>query len=144
MLEILYSAGGSLLKTESQTGDVETGGKGPAAQEEEQTTIIFTIHQPSSLVYNFFKDVVFLGKGVIAYYGPADKVVAVLEKKLNVKCPEHYNAAEFVLDAIQDKFSDSTEGEGGGKAGPTPSPDPWSRAIARERGVFLEYIRVLV
>jgi ABC-type multidrug transport system ATPase subunit len=65
------------------------------------TTIIFTIHQPSSLVYTYFKNVMFLGQGQVMYFGAAKDVTSRLFEWTGERCPEHYNGAEFALDVMQ-------------------------------------------
>jgi len=64
------------------------------------TTIVFSIHQPSSHVYSLFSDALFLAQGHAIFLGQADDVVANLESRLHIRCPAHYNGAEFALDMI--------------------------------------------
>ncbi|CAD7934535.1 unnamed protein product [Amoebophrya sp. A120] len=80
--------------------------KNKNAEEEDEhlTTIIYTIHQPSSLIWSWFKHSMFLSQGKTIYFGPGSDVVDYLEKNLkNVTCPKGYSASEFVLDTINDK-----------------------------------------
>ncbi len=84
----------------------KTGNFVKVAAEEDyhvKTTILFCIHQPSSHVYSMFSNVMFLAQGHLIYYGQGEGVVQTIERRLNVKCPEHYNGAEFALDTINDE-----------------------------------------
>ncbi|CAD7927605.1 unnamed protein product [Amoebophrya sp. A120] len=72
-----------------------------AMREVRDTTIIFTIHQPSSLLYSCFSSVYFLGQGECAYFGPADQLGSWLSRA-GFHSPPFYSAAEFALDTIQD------------------------------------------
>ncbi|CAD7929550.1 unnamed protein product [Amoebophrya sp. A25] len=65
------------------------------------TTILFTIHQPSSLIYRRFRNVYFMGKGDCCYFGAADAMAGCLSAK-GFSFPDGYNAAEFALELIQD------------------------------------------
>ncbi len=66
----------------------------------EGKTIIMTIHQPRSEIFDMFDDIVFLSKGSIIYQGPAKKVREYFDS-LGYKCPEKHNPADFVMNLIQ-------------------------------------------
>eukprot|EP00392_Amoebophrya_sp_AT5.2_P011008 g11083.t1 len=67
----------------------------------EPTTIIFTIHQPSSLIWSWFSHSMFLAQGQTMYFGAARGAAPFLEQHLrHVKCPAGYSAPEFVLDTM--------------------------------------------
>ncbi|CAD7927602.1 unnamed protein product [Amoebophrya sp. A120] len=67
-----------------------------------KTTILFTIHQPSSLIYSRFREVYFIGKGECCYFGPGLSMAHELSDK-GFAFPRGYNAAEFALDLIQNE-----------------------------------------
>ncbi|KAK4052819.1 ATP-binding cassette transporter snq2 [Microbotryomycetes sp. JL201] len=63
-------------------------------------TIIVSVHQPRSDIWDMFDNVVLLAKGGrTAYSGPRQGILPSFEKA-GAHCPEHYNPADFVLDAI--------------------------------------------
>eukprot|EP00392_Amoebophrya_sp_AT5.2_P015316 g15518.t1 len=73
-------------------------------QTHERTTIIYTIHQPSSLIWSWFSQSMFLAQGFSLYFGPAAGVADYLEANLpGVKCPKGYAESEFVLDTINEQ-----------------------------------------
>ncbi|XP_053993826.1 ABC transporter ATP-binding protein/permease wht-1-like [Hylaeus volcanicus] len=59
-------------------------------------TIISSIHQPSSEVFEMFDDVVLLAEGQLLYMGPRLGCIAWLGK-LGCTCPAYYNAADFII-----------------------------------------------
>jgi ABC-type multidrug transport system ATPase subunit/ABC-type multidrug transport system permease subunit len=63
----------------------------------EGTTIITTIHQPSTKIYELFDILFVLSRGEVAYFGRANEVVPYMSQ-LGFTCPDHYNPADFVLD----------------------------------------------
>ncbi len=63
-------------------------------------SVITTIHQPRSEIFNLFHDVVFLWLGSIVYQGPASGVRDYFAKAGYV-CPEKYNPADYVMHLIQ-------------------------------------------
>lgn len=56
----------------------------------ENCTVVCTIHQPATQIFNLFDDLMILKSGRIVYHGPADKV---LDKyaEAGFPCPSHYN-----------------------------------------------------
>ncbi|KAI9011119.1 hypothetical protein BC832DRAFT_590367 [Gaertneriomyces semiglobifer] len=60
-------------------------------------TIILTIHQPRSDVYNLFDDVMVLRSGEVMYSGAARDVPAYLDT-IEKPCPTGYNVADHLLD----------------------------------------------
>eukprot|EP00397_Hematodinium_sp_SG-2012_P023072 GEMP01023950.1.p1 GENE.GEMP01023950.1~~GEMP01023950.1.p1 ORF type:complete len:661 (+),score=141.06 GEMP01023950.1:215-2197(+) len=62
-------------------------------------TVILTIHQPSSSIYNSFDNVLLLAQGEVCYYGPPDKLVDSFAA-CNAPCPIHVNPAEYALEAL--------------------------------------------
>lgn len=63
-------------------------------------TVICSIHQPRSSVYEKFDDIVLLTEGTLVYAGPARDEVLVYFSKFGYICPDHVNPAEFLADLI--------------------------------------------
>ncbi|CAI9756018.1 unnamed protein product [Fraxinus pennsylvanica] len=63
-------------------------------------TVICSIHQPRSSVYEKFDDIVLLTEGALVYAGPARDEVLVYFSKFGYICPDHVNPAEFLADLI--------------------------------------------
>ena len=63
-------------------------------------SVVITIHQPRSEIFDLFHDVVFLSLGSIVYQGPA-KGVRDYFAKLGYPVPEKHNPADFVMHLIQ-------------------------------------------
>ena len=59
-------------------------------------TIICTIHQPSSDVFNMFDQLLLMADGRIAYMGELTKAVEYFNK-LGYRCPEKHNPADFYV-----------------------------------------------
>eukprot|EP01117_Protostelium_nocturnum_P012323 TRINITY_DN4537_c0_g1_i1.p1 TRINITY_DN4537_c0_g1~~TRINITY_DN4537_c0_g1_i1.p1 ORF type:complete len:901 (+),score=235.86 TRINITY_DN4537_c0_g1_i1:118-2820(+) len=66
---------------------------------ERHKTIIMSIHQPSSSIYNTFDNVMLLSKGEAVYFGPRENVDAHLES-MGYHMPSHYNPADYLLDVV--------------------------------------------
>lgn len=60
-------------------------------------TIIFTIHQPRSDVYQLFDDVLVLTKGSILYMGEGKRADEYMAGR-GFSCPSNYNIADHLLD----------------------------------------------
>ncbi|CAD7940769.1 unnamed protein product, partial [Amoebophrya sp. A25] len=73
--------------------------------EEQKTTIVFTVQQPSSTCYNWFSRVLYLAQGQTVYYGRGDQVVPFLEGAGLPRCPPNYCMAEYALETIGDSKS---------------------------------------
>ncbi|OBA22637.1 P-loop containing nucleoside triphosphate hydrolase protein [Metschnikowia bicuspidata var. bicuspidata NRRL YB-4993] len=71
---------------------------------EENVIIIASIHQPSTLTFDLFDNVMFLTEGKIAYAGPRESLNQYFEDA-GYPIPPHYNPAEYVLDLINTDFS---------------------------------------
>ncbi|WVQ83082.1 hypothetical protein IAT38_005220 [Cryptococcus sp. DSM 104549] len=66
---------------------------------EEGTTIIASIHQPSSALYHAFDQVCLLSGGRQLYFGAGGKAPATFfERKAGRACPEGYNIADHLLE----------------------------------------------
>ena len=63
-------------------------------------SVIITIHQPRSEIFDLFHDVMFLSSGSIIFHGPA-KSVREYFAAAGYVCPEKHNPADFVMHLIQ-------------------------------------------
>jgi ABC-type multidrug transport system ATPase subunit len=57
-------------------------------------TVVCSIHQPSSKLFEIFDDVYLIQKGQCLYYGPVSDLRGVLEEE-GFECPSYYNRADF-------------------------------------------------
>lgn len=76
----------------------------------EQLVTIFTVHQPSTNIYNSFDRVMLLSKGRTAFVGPKDDVPGYLSL-IKRPLPAQTNPAEFMLDIVNTDFTDDVEVE---------------------------------
>eukprot|EP01035_Chromulina_nebulosa_P019507 gene19507-25403_t len=60
------------------------------------TTVLCTIHQPSSEVFFLFDQVIFMNNGRIFYHGASSTIVNYFSK-FNYHCPEDYNPSDYVM-----------------------------------------------
>jgi ABC-type multidrug transport system ATPase subunit len=60
------------------------------------TTVICTIHQPSSEVFNVFDELTLLGDGSTIYHGPVGGMTEVFRKR-GYPCPRNFNPADYVM-----------------------------------------------
>jgi energy-coupling factor transporter ATP-binding protein EcfA2 len=74
--------------------------------EEEKTTIVASIHQPSSALYHSFNQVVLLAKGRQLYFGPGGTRPTEYFASQGRPCPQGYNIADHLLEIA----SSSNEG----------------------------------
>ncbi|KNE62128.1 hypothetical protein AMAG_07374 [Allomyces macrogynus ATCC 38327] len=65
----------------------------------QQKTVVATLHQPSSEIFEMLDDVMILVDGQILYHGPTQDMVAYFTAR-NFPCPNHYNPADFVFMSI--------------------------------------------
>lgn len=61
-------------------------------------TIILTIHQPRSNIYNLFDSLILLSKGNTVYSGPAHKECFDYFSSIGYDCPKGVNIADFLVD----------------------------------------------
>eukprot|EP01062_Namystynia_karyoxenos_P031994 TRINITY_DN2365_c0_g1_i1.p1 TRINITY_DN2365_c0_g1~~TRINITY_DN2365_c0_g1_i1.p1 ORF type:complete len:679 (+),score=258.24 TRINITY_DN2365_c0_g1_i1:93-2039(+) len=70
-------------------------------------SVVCTIHQPSSEVFELFDDVILLGLGGCVYCGPRELMSSCrggdFFGAMGMPCPEQYNPADFVMFALQKK-----------------------------------------
>ena len=62
-------------------------------------TIICTIHQPSSQIFNKFDKLLLLAEGQIAYHGKASDAINFFSS-INYPCPENYNPADHFIQTL--------------------------------------------
>ena len=69
---------------------------------------IYTIHQPSTAIYNTFDRIMLLTDGRIAYTGTREDVLLYFSE-INMPVPAQMNPAEFMLDLVNKDFSDADQ-----------------------------------
>lgn len=62
----------------------------------DQKTVVFTIHQPDSALFELFDNVMVLAKGRVVYSGPSSQLLSSFETEIN-RCPPKFNPADFVI-----------------------------------------------
>ncbi|KAI7830244.1 P-loop containing nucleoside triphosphate hydrolase protein [Gamsiella multidivaricata] len=75
-------------------------------------TVILTVHQPRSDIYELFDDLLLLSQGKVVYFGQAQTAAAYFEG-LGHECPVGWNVADYFLDLItlhQEKTESTEEG----------------------------------
>eukprot|EP00644_Phytophthora_capsici_P012393 jgi/Phyca11/572042/estExt2_Genewise1.C_PHYCAscaffold_460122 len=70
---------------------------------QENKTVICTIHQPSSLVYEMFSNVVILTAGETVYFGPRTQILAHFSAS-GYSCPMYMNPAEYFISLVNSDF----------------------------------------
>ncbi len=70
------------------------------------TNVCMTIHQPSTQVYNYMDEVMFLHKGRILYKGSPYGVVNYMTRKFDVTVPCLANYAELFLEYVAEHEDD--------------------------------------
>lgn len=63
-------------------------------------SVLFTIHQPSSDVFNSFDRLILLNKGMVMYQGPVKDVPNFFAKH-NHPMPPNYNPADWIMEIAQ-------------------------------------------
>ena len=75
----------------------------------EGNTVIMSIHQPRSSIFDMLDDICLLSEGRLIYFGPREDVLPYF-RKLGHACPAHFNPAEFLADLVAvDHTSEETE-----------------------------------
>ena len=62
-------------------------------------TILATIHQPSSEVYQMFDNIILLSNGRLAYLGPREEAIPYFER-IGYPCPINYNPADYFVQIL--------------------------------------------
>jgi ATP-binding cassette subfamily G (WHITE) protein 2 len=62
-------------------------------------TVICTIHQPQTKIFNLFDDLIILNKGHVLYQGAASEVIAHYTEA-GFPCPPYTNPADHILDVV--------------------------------------------
>ncbi|ETL24566.1 hypothetical protein F441_22082 [Phytophthora nicotianae CJ01A1] len=70
---------------------------------QEKKTVICTIHQPSSLVYEMFSNVVILTAGETVYFGPRQHILDHFSAS-GYSCPMYMNPAEYFISLVNSDF----------------------------------------
>ncbi|TMW64527.1 hypothetical protein Poli38472_011407 [Pythium oligandrum] len=70
---------------------------------QEKKTVICTIHQPSSLVYEMFTTIMLLSGGKTVYCGPRRDAIAHFSN-IGFECPMYANPAEYFIELVNDDF----------------------------------------
>ncbi|KAG0005429.1 hypothetical protein BGZ80_007768 [Entomortierella chlamydospora] len=73
-------------------------------------TVILTVHQPRSDIYELFDDLLLLSKGKVVYFGKAHSAAGYFES-LGHECPVGWNVADYFLDLIT-LHQDDSDNEG--------------------------------
>jgi ABC-type multidrug transport system ATPase subunit len=74
-------------------------------------SVLFTIHQPSSEIFNSFDHLILLHKGRVLFQGPVKRVPEFFSARGH-KCPANYNPADFVVNMAQRHSVEYLEGCG--------------------------------
>ncbi|EDX03506.1 GD23174 [Drosophila simulans] len=74
----------------------------------EGRTIVCTIHQPSTNIYNLFNLVYVLSAGRCTYQGTPQNTVMFLSS-VGLECPPYHNPADFLLECANGDYGDQTE-----------------------------------
>lgn len=74
----------------------------------QQQTIICSIHQPRSNIFQLFDRVILLAKGRVIYSGPRDQVIDFFRQN-GYKCPKGFNHADFLIDTVTAASDDRLE-----------------------------------
>lgn len=62
-------------------------------------TIILSIHQPSSDIFNLFDKILFVAEGRVAFLGTSKDAYSFFNQ-LNMSCPSNYNPADYYVQAL--------------------------------------------
>ncbi|XP_051171874.1 ATP-binding cassette sub-family G member 1-like [Leptopilina boulardi] len=68
-------------------------------------TIVCTIHQPSSTIYEMFDHVYFIAEGRCIYQGDPMMIVNYLSD-FGLRCPKYHNPADYVMEVMCNEYGD--------------------------------------
>ncbi|KAH8267433.1 hypothetical protein KR018_001930, partial [Drosophila ironensis] len=74
----------------------------------EGRTIVCTIHQPSTNIYNLFNLIYVLSAGRCTYQGSPQNTIRFLSS-LGMECPPYHNPADFLLECVNGDYGDHIE-----------------------------------
>jgi hypothetical protein len=74
-------------------------------------SVLFTIHQPSSEIFNAFDRLILMNSGRCMYQGPTERIGGFFKKRGH-KIPKTYNPADFVMDVAQAHSIEQLESDG--------------------------------
>lgn len=60
-------------------------------------SVIATLHQPSTDIFNLFDDLLLLAEGRVIFYGEAGKVIEYFEEFLGREFPKYSNPADYIF-----------------------------------------------
>eukprot|EP00008_Paramoeba_atlantica_P014857 CAMPEP_0201478294 /NCGR_PEP_ID=MMETSP0151_2-20130828/3180_1 /ASSEMBLY_ACC=CAM_ASM_000257 /TAXON_ID=200890 /ORGANISM="Paramoeba atlantica, Strain 621/1 / CCAP 1560/9" /LENGTH=481 /DNA_ID=CAMNT_0047859339 /DNA_START=56 /DNA_END=1502 /DNA_ORIENTATION=- len=67
-------------------------------------TVICTLHQPRSSIFEMFDYLCCLSEGKTVYFGPASEAISYFETEVGQNCSQFYNPADFIIDlALEDE-----------------------------------------
>lgn len=75
------------------------------------TTVLCTIHQPSSEVFFLFDLVIVMKNGQVLFHGPVSDIISYLSK-FGFDCPQNFNPSDYVMYVAQTETSESIESKG--------------------------------
>lgn len=65
--------------------------------EQENKTIVFTIHQPSTEIFHLFDRLILLEEGTIIYQGKASKATEYFHNKFDIPFHDMQNEGEYLI-----------------------------------------------
>lgn len=74
----------------------------------EGRTIVCTIHQPATQVYNMFNHIYVMSRGYCTFQGAPRNSVPFL-KSVGLECPMYHNPADYLLECVNGDYGDYTE-----------------------------------
>jgi ABC-type multidrug transport system ATPase subunit len=64
---------------------------------QQDRTVVCTIHQPSAAIFNLIDSLYVISQGLCVYQGAPQALVPFLTS-LNLRCPTHYNPADYIIE----------------------------------------------
>mmetsp|Transcript_802 Transcript_802/g.1472 ORF Transcript_802/g.1472 Transcript_802/m.1472 type:complete len:677 (-) Transcript_802:13-2043(-) len=74
-------------------------------------SVLFTIHQPSSEIFNAFDRLILMNKGKVMFQGKVNRINGFFKKRGH-KVPKGYNPADWIMDVAQSHPLDQLEADG--------------------------------